>query len=195
MSPPVLGTFTLMVTTVTRAIPIVDWLSDPGDSVDKLTEVAFDCACYLIKYSGYIRNLVEDRESEIPVDIQMNQAFQGLHESSRKDCAATLKTAIKKEWTNYRGLWYIMRGASRKEVHPPLLDGEQEGLEAQKKLLLKAVEKLLEVACRTEMFGAVGRSVDVGIWEFEGRGKPYKDRVRGRKQHGRALQALGNLFC
>lgn len=180
-----------MVITVTRVIPIIDWLSASGDSVEKSAEVAYDCACYLIKFSGYIRNLIENCEAEVPVDIRMNQKLQGRYESTRKDCAAALKIDINREWASHGGSWY----ASRSEVRLPPLSGGQEGLGIQKKLLSKAVENLLQVACRTEMFGTVGRSVDANIWELEGRGRPYSDCVRGLKQHGKALRALGNIFC
>lgn len=191
MLPSTLGTFTLMVITVARAIPIIDWLSASGDSVEKFAEVGYDCACYLIKFSGYIKNLIENSKAEMPTDIRINQNFQGPYESARKDCAAALKTDIKREWASHGGSWYV----SRKEVHPPPLSGGQEGLETQKKLLSKAVENLLKVACRTEMFGTVSRSVDANIWELEGRGKPYSDCIRGQKQHGKALRMLRNLFC
>lgn len=180
-----------MATTVARVIPIIDWLSEPGGSVEKFAEVGCDCACYLISFSGYIKNLIENYEARVPNNIQIDQKLQGLYGSARKDCAAALKTDIKREWASNGGSWY----ASSKEVCPPLLSGRQEGLEAQKFLLSKAVENLVKVACRTERFGKVGRSVDANIWEFEGRGKPYNDRIRGQKQHGRALRMLGNLFC
>lgn len=180
-----------MIITVARVIPIIDWLSASGDSVETFAVVAYDCAYYLIKFSGYIRNLIEDCEAEIPVDIRINQKLQGPYESARKDCAAAFKIDLKREWASHGGTWY----ASGREVCPPSLSGGQEGLEAQKKLLSKAVEHLLVVACRTEMFGMVARSIDPNIWEFEGRGKPYNDCVRGQKQHGKALRALGNLFC
>lgn len=180
-----------MIITVTRVIPIIDWLSASGDSVEVFAEIAYDCACYLIKFSGYIKNLIENYEAEVPVDIRMNQKLQGPYESARRDCAAALKIDINREWAYHGGSWY----ASRREVCPPPLIGGQEGLGVQKKLLSKAVESLLEVACRTEMFGTVARSVDVNIWEFEGRGKPYNDCIHGQKQHGKASRALGNLFC
>lgn len=179
-----------MVITVAKVIPIIDWLSASGDSMEKFAEIACDCACYLIKFSGYIKNLIENCEAKMPVDIRINQKFQGPYESARKDCTAALKTDIKREWATHGGTWY----ASGKDVCPPSLSGRQEGLGAQKKLLSKAVENLLEVACRTEMFGMVARSVDANIWEFEGRGNPYNDCIRGQKQHGKALRALGNLF-
>lgn len=191
MSPSALGTFTLMIITVAKVIPIIDWLSASGDSVEKLAEIAYDCAYYLIKFSGYIKNLIENREAEMPVNIRIDQKLQGPYESARKDCTATLKTDLKREWATHGGTWY----ASGREVRPPSLSGRQEGLGAQKKLLSKAVENLLEVACRTEMFEMVARSVDANIWEFEGRGNPYNDCIRGRKRHGKALRALGSLFC
>lgn len=184
-----------MVIAVTKMIPIVDWLSSSGNLIDKLAEVAYDCTCYLIKYAGYIKTLIENRGGELPVDIRMNQTSQGPYESLRKECADTLKTAIAKEWTNYRGSWYIIRGASRKEVHPPPLGDEQGDPEKLKKSFNMAVETLLAVACRTEMFEPVGKSVDIGIWEFEARGNPYKGGVRRRKQHVRALLSLENLLC
>lgn len=183
-----------MVSIITKAIPIIDWLSASRDLVDTLAEVAYDCACFLIKYSGYIRNLVENREAEVPVDVRKNQKFEGRYETARKDFAASLKTTMKKEWTSHEGSWYVARGARRKEVYPPTMHGEQEGLEVQKKVFGKAVENLLKVVCRTEKFDAVGKSVDEGIWEYEGRGKPYQDSVNRKKQHRKALRTLENLF-
>lgn len=180
-----------MVTTVARAIPIIDWLSEPEDSVEKFAEVGCDCACYLISFSGYIKNLIENREAQAPDNIQIGQRFQESYGSARRGCAAALKPDIKREWVSRGGSW----NASGREVCLPLLSGREEGLGAQKSLLSKAVENLIKVACRTERFGKVGRSVDANIWEFEGRGKPYNDRIRGQRKHGKASRMLGNLFC
>lgn len=183
-----------MVSVLARVIPIIDWLSASGDSVNTLTEVAYDCACFLIKYSSYIKDLAENRETQVPIDVRVNETFEGRYETARRDYITLLKESFKKEWASYGGSWYVVRGAKRSEVHPPIMYDGQEGPELQKKAFIKAVENLVSVACRTQKFELVGWNVDESIWECEGRGIPYSDSVRGKK-HTRALRTLGRLFC
>jgi hypothetical protein len=192
--PSVLGSLTIIFNSLGGIIQLVDWLSAPEvDSMKNLSEVAYDCASFLIKYSGYVRDLIENRETQIPTDVRVNQTFEGRYRAAHKEYIVLLKNSFSKEWHSYGGSWFVVRGAKRSEVIPPVIYGEREGIEVQKREFSRTVENLVKVACRTEMFEDVGFSVDPSIWEYEGRGAPHSDGVRGRNR-ARASRTLENLF-
>ncbi|KAI5846576.1 Mus7/MMS22 family-domain-containing protein [Morchella snyderi] len=194
LSPSVLGPLTIMFNCLGGIIKLLDWLSAPeNDSIKNLSEVAYDCASFLIKYSGYVRDLIENRETQIPIDVRVNQTFEGRYQAAHKEYVSLLKNSFSKEWYSYGESWFVVRGAKRSEVIPPVIYGKRAGIEVQKREFARTVENLVKVACRTEMFEEVGFSVDPSIWEYEGRGAPHSDGVRGRNR-ARALRALGNLF-
>jgi hypothetical protein len=176
-----LGTFTLMLQVITCAIPIVDWLSaNAGDAITDFSQHAFECTAFLIKHAAYLGNIIKHREAELPIDVHMGQRYQGAHEAVKAHCLAVLQKALEREWVSHAGAWHVVRGATRREVFPPVFPQDvQLNREFMRKLIT-----LLRVACRTEMFAGVARALDAGIWEEE-------TSARGR----RARAGLGSVFC
>ena len=177
-----LATFTLMLPVITRAIPLIDWLSSSttNDTIADLSQHAFECTAFLVKSAAYFANIIKHREAEMPIDVHMGQRYQGNHRGAKEHCLTALQRALDREWVSHAGAWHVVRGANRREVVPPAFPPE---VQLKRELMRKTIA-LVRVAARTEMFVGVARALDAGIWEEE-------NSARGR----RARVGLGSVFC
>ncbi|KAI5799872.1 Mus7/MMS22 family-domain-containing protein [Geopyxis carbonaria] len=201
-APYYIGALTLVLNSVTAAIPLIYLLFPPPDPQSRVIE----SVKFLLRFAHYARKAIvpahQRDEAGRPLDIlAMSAPPPGAFSSGRAHAQNTLLNSLQRNWINANGETAFMQGSIRRAVSLPIVPGEG-GLERHAFAL--AVRELLSTAARTELFETEVRSLDAAVWEFEGRmGRPLGDAdgvqdSRSGRTSGpatkRACRELTNLF-
>ncbi|KAA8895421.1 Mus7/MMS22 family-domain-containing protein [Sphaerosporella brunnea] len=168
--PHIIGTLTLLLHAFVQAITLLGWIYDDTD--EELRANAKDCADFLIRFASYARKIVmrrrNDDEAQRPLDVlAMSDRPQSAFEIGRQHCKATLKAYLSARWSRDGDGWLIqdMGGAGKRAVSFPRYPGEED--ESARSAFGMAVEEVLRVAARTELFVKVVKDVDRAVWRVE----------------------------